>query len=98
MAEKIVYQTDHFGWFTGKTVADESPLEPGVFLIPAGCFEDAPPAGPHDEGLWPKRAGNGWKLVHRKANAEPTPQEKLAAFLAQNPDVAGMVGGAGVGE
>lgn len=93
MAGKTVYQTDHFGWFTGETVADESPLEPGVFHIPAGAFEDAPPAGPYDEGLWPKRVGSGWKLVQRKVAAEPSPQEKLAAFFEQNPDVAAMVSG-----
>lgn len=93
MAEKIVYQTDHFGWYVGKSIADESPLEPGVFHIPAGCFEDAPPEGPYEEGLWPKRVGSGWALKSRVVEAEPTPAEKLAAFLAQNPDVAGMIDG-----
>lgn len=44
MKQKVVYQTDHAGIFIGKTVADESPLEKGVFLLPAGCVEKAPPA------------------------------------------------------
>lgn len=98
MAGKTVYQTDHFGWYTGETIADESPLEPGVFHIPAGCFEDAPPEGPHEDGLWPRRVGGKWKMVSRRQAAEPTPQEKPAVFLAQNPDEAGMVDSTGVGE
>lgn len=40
---KTVYQTTHDGAFAGETIADESPLEPGVYLIPAGCVEDPPP-------------------------------------------------------
>lgn len=93
MTGKTVYQADHFGWYTGETIADESPLEPGVFHIPAGCFEDAPPAGPYEDGLWPKRVGSAWQMMSRPVVAEQSPQEKLAAFLAQNPDVAGMVDG-----
>lgn len=98
MAEKIVYQTDHFGWYVGSSVADESPLEPCVFHIPAGCFEDAPPEGPYADDLWPRRILGKWKLVARRVAAEPTPQEKLAAFLSQNPDVAGMVDSTGGSE
>lgn len=40
---KAVYQTDEDGLFLSVTEARESPLEPGVFLIPARCVEEAPP-------------------------------------------------------
>lgn len=39
----IVYQTNDEGIFIGTTVADESPLEKGVFLIPRGAVKKAPP-------------------------------------------------------
>lgn len=41
---KTVYQTDAAGYYVGPAIADESPLEQGVYLIPAGCVEIAPPA------------------------------------------------------
>lgn len=41
---KTVYQTDTFGLFIGEVQARESPLEPGIYLIPAGCVETPPPA------------------------------------------------------
>lgn len=50
---KIVYQTDATGHFVGEVVADKSPREVGVFLIPAGCVEVAPPAAITDhERVW----------------------------------------------
>jgi len=40
---KQVIQLDAAGYFVGATIADESPLEPGVFLLPAGTVDaDAP--------------------------------------------------------
>ena len=45
---KQVIQLDAAQYFVGITVADESPMEPGVFLLPAGAVDaDAPviPAG-----------------------------------------------------
>jgi hypothetical protein len=41
-----VYQTDAAGYYTGTTTADESPLEPGVWLIPAGAVTVEPPLIP----------------------------------------------------
>lgn len=43
MKTKTVYQTDALGRFTGSTEAEESPLEPGIFLIPGGCVTTPPP-------------------------------------------------------
>lgn len=40
---KIVYQTDKDGFLIGAVPADESPLEPGVYLIPGGAVETRPP-------------------------------------------------------
>jgi hypothetical protein len=41
--EKIVSQLDDEGYFVGTVAAEESPREPGIFLIPGGCVElDAP--------------------------------------------------------
>ncbi|NNB00043.1 phage tail protein [Pseudomonas fragi] len=61
MDTKVVYQTDHLGIYTGKTVADRSPLEPDVWLIPGGCVEVAPPAVPAQKAaLW---NGRKWQLV-----------------------------------
>ena len=61
MDTKVVYQTDHLGIYTGKTVADRSPLESDVWLIPGGCVEVAPPAVPAKKAaLWD---GRKWQLV-----------------------------------
>lgn len=54
---KQVIQLDHAGYFAGLTTADESPLEPGVLLIPGGCIEATAPTIPEGqrakwEGAW----------------------------------------------
>lgn len=60
MSTKTVYQTDAQGWYLGETVADESPLEPGTWLLPAGAVEPAPPDPP--EGKWPRWIDGAWTL------------------------------------
>ncbi|PWE46184.1 hypothetical protein C9I50_00435 [Pseudomonas prosekii] len=61
MKKKIVFQTNQLGLFTGKAEADESPLEPGVFLIPGGCVETPPPAIPDNKAAcW---SNDKWVLV-----------------------------------
>ncbi len=60
--QKIVYQTNAQGLYVGQTVADPSPLEPGVWLIPGGCVEQAPPERPeHKAAHWD---GQAWQLVN----------------------------------
>lgn len=65
---KIVYQTTHDGRFAGEVVADESPLEPGVYLIPAGCVEVAPPET--SEGFFARWDDGEWSI---EAKPEPEP-------------------------
>ncbi len=95
----ICYQFDPAGLLLGQAVADESPLEPGVFLLPAGCTFTAPPASVPD-GKWPRFNGFTWDLVNKPtpANDNADPVAKLQAFLAANPDVAAIIndGGANV--
>lgn len=43
---KVVSQLNSAGYFTGATYADESPLEPGVYLFPGGTIDVEPPAVP----------------------------------------------------
>lgn len=58
---KIVYQTDAAGLYAAPAEAALSPLEPGVYLIPAGCVEVSPPdAMPNHVRQW---AGNAWEQV-----------------------------------
>lgn len=60
---KVVYQLNRAGVFVGTTLADPSPMEPGVFLIPAGCVEQAPPE--HIDGLVRVWRGNLWSYVNK---------------------------------
>lgn len=43
---KVVSQLNNAGYFTGATYADPSPLEPGVYLFPAGTIDVEPPVIP----------------------------------------------------
>ncbi|MGP3698793.1 hypothetical protein [Rhodobacter sp. NSM] len=82
-----VMQLNETGHFVGIEEADESPLERGVFLIPAGCIEAPdpdPPAG--SRARW---TGAGWVYEPLPAGVEdgaetpaadpdPGPEEILA--------------------
>lgn len=94
---KTAYQFDAAGLYVGQTVADESPLEPGVYLLPARCTLTAPPEA--TEGKWPRWNGAAWQLVNRPQTAEQPesdPVAKLRDFLAANPDVASLLQQGGV--
>ena len=52
----IVYQYSPAGLYQGETVADESPLEPGVWLMPARTTRVAPPSE-YPEERWPRWNG-----------------------------------------
>ncbi len=93
MNTKTAYQFDQAGLYMGETLADESPLEPGVYLLPAGCTLTAPPES-WPETKWPRFNGKKWTLVKKPAlptASELTPEEKLRQFLIDNPDVAKLV-------
>lgn len=86
MAEKIVSQLDADLYFTGATIADESPLEPGVFLLPAGAVDMSPPQVPSG-----KRARfNGGMFVFEELpkpaepepEPEPTPEQVRRQYVA----------------
>lgn len=91
MNQITVYQTNYSGLLVGATVADESPLEPGVFAIPAGCVETAPPES-WQEDQWPRWNGFKWELIQKpEVQQVVSPEEKLAEFLAHNPDVVSLI-------
>lgn len=46
MNQKLVSQLDENGFFVAAVFADESPLEPGVYLLPGGAIDAQAPAVP----------------------------------------------------
>lgn len=85
----LCYQFNSSGLFIGTTDADESPMEPGVFLLPSRCTFVAPPETIPD-GKVPRWNGTSWDAVTTNA-AAVDPVVKLQAFLADNPDVAALL-------
>ncbi|MBH1591230.1 hypothetical protein I5U77_02005 [Stenotrophomonas maltophilia] len=62
MATKTVYLVDTAGLLAGTAKADESPLQPGTWRLPAGAVETPPPAE-FPAGRWPRWIGSGWVLA-----------------------------------
>lgn len=91
MSTKTAYQFDAAGLLLGTTEADESPLEPGVFHLPARCTFVAPPDEVPD-GQWPRWNGTSWALAKKPEQPTEDPVAKLQAFLAANHDVAAIIG------
>ena len=56
----IACQLDSNGVFLGAATVDESPLEPGVFLVPAGAVMVAPPVVP--EGMFAVWSGTAFLI------------------------------------
>lgn len=71
MAEKIVSQLDAQGYFIGAVVADPSPLEPDVFLIPGGAVDADPPTLP--EGKRARWNGTGFTIEDIPVPPAPEP-------------------------
>jgi hypothetical protein len=70
---KTVVQLNQQGYYTGLTVADESPLEPGVYLMPAGTIDAEQPIIP--ENHFARWVDNNWTF-------EPMPEIVAAEELA----------------
>ena len=76
---KTVSQLDPEGFFIGPAEAHESPLEPGVFLIPGGAVDREPP-----KALQPGKRyrpwGTGWRGedVPEPPAPEPIPEPSRA--------------------
>jgi len=68
---KQVIQLDDDGYFAGLTTADESPLEPGVFLMPAGAVDAPAPAVPEGQ----RAKWNGSWVFEDIPQPEPEPVE-----------------------
>lgn len=82
---KSVSQLDQNGKFIGATTADESPLEPGVFLIPAGAVDVDPPVVP--SGYYAVWNGEGFDFVltavEETIEQTPTAEQILATKKAE---------------
>jgi len=72
---KIYHYHPETGEYLGQGVADESPLEPGVWLIPAHATTQQPPKP--GEGQRVVRAGDSWSIEaipQPEPDPEPHPQ------------------------
>lgn len=74
----IVYQCDVNGFYIYTSKATESPLEPGVFMIPGGCVEQEPPICTEEEVV--RWDGTSWEILNRK---DVDPDFKSAIDLAR---------------
>ena len=60
---KTVYQLDYQNCFVCATVADADPVQPGNWLIPAGCVEVAPPeTGKNQTAQW-QQDSQTWRII-----------------------------------
>lgn len=90
---KQVVQLDDNGYYSGQTYADRSPLEPGVWLIPAGCVDTTPPENMR-QGYKYQYSPAGWvevseHIAERKPPRQSVEQARvwLAGELAKECDM-----------
>jgi hypothetical protein len=81
MNQKTVSQLDVAGYFVGPAEADESPLEPGVFLLPAGAVDAPPPSVP--EGFRAKWENNIFVLEQVIPPEPPPPAIPASVTMRQ---------------
>lgn len=83
MTQKLVCQINAESYFVGQVIADESPLEKGVFLIPAGSVDTTPPV--LKKGQRAKWDVNNWVISDiPQPEPEPKPPEPTPEELAEN--------------
>lgn len=76
---KQVIQLDADGYFVGLTVADVSPLEPGVYLLPAGAIDAPTPSVP--SGQRAKWSNGQWDFEDIPVPApEPEPEQPVITY------------------
>ena len=83
MKEKLVPQLDNQSYVIGVVVADLSPLEPGVYLIPGGAVDAEPPIIP--DGKRAKWNGVGFDLEdipQPEPEPLPTPDDPRVSALS----------------
>jgi hypothetical protein len=68
--------------FISQTIADESPLEPGVFLIPANCTMIAPPVFDAEKQICTFE-NNKW-TISDIPEPEPEPEPEPKDYTAEN--------------
>jgi hypothetical protein len=78
MTQIYNYDKDTFKYI-GSSLADESPLEPGIFLIPAHATLDAPPANIEGKELYFENQQWVYKDVIVAA-AEPEPEPVVPTY------------------
>lgn len=76
---KIVSQLDAKGYLIGAAIADESPMEPDVYLIPGGCVDAAPIEVP--AGKRAKWTSEGFSL--EDLPEPPKPEEPMLPTAAE---------------
>ena len=96
MKTKPAYQLNANGFYIGETVADASPLEVDVWLVPSGAVMIAPPLTWPDN-KWPRFNGKKWVLdTFRIEPVAESPVAHLMKFLADNPELAALLKQGGV--
>ena len=82
MKQIEVCQLDDNGNFVGTTFADESPLEPGIYLIPRNAVIAEIPEVP--QGFVAKYENDSWVLVELQNNTEIPQEQKQPSIEEQN--------------
>lgn len=86
-----VYQYDFNGFLCGMDVAQESPKEPGVFLMPKNTTKKKPSEfDPNTHIPRFNHSIDDWELLPIDIE-QKTPQDKLRDFLSNNPDVLELI-------